>query len=252
MFENYLLLLGVKYILKLKHKTYRLILGSLCGAVLSFVVFIPVDNFFINLISLAAICVVTVLISFGFFDKRIFIKTAMTLLVLTFLFSGAMIFLYLAIRPKGMVIINNRPYFDISPVLLIILTIIIYFILLIYKKLFKNRASAQSVHSIKFIYDGKEYNFLAKADSGCNVKEPFSGSSVIICEKSAIDTELKTEKKRIIPFESLGGKGIIYGFKADEIYIDDKKCHEEVYIGLCEGIFETEIKGLVPESLLGG
>ena len=252
LFESFLLLLGVKLTLRLRCKYYRLALGGLVSAFLSLSVFLPITNFFFNMLTIIISSAAATLISFGYNSRRLFIKTLSTLIILTLLFSGSMIFLYLAFKPNGMTIINNRPYFDISPALLIILTVIIYFILTLYKKLFKNHTSSGLLHSVKFLYENNTCEFKAKADSGCNLKEPFSSSSVIIAEKKTIDFTVDTTKCRIIPFESLGGNGIIYGFKADEVYIDGRKCSQEVYIGLCEGVLNSDTAGLIPTELLGG
>lgn len=252
MFENYLLLLCTRYILKLRCKAYRPVLGCLAAAILSMIVLLPVESFILNISATLITCSIAVIISFGFHGKKLFFKSLLTLTALTFLYSGAMIFLYLAIKPRGMVIINNRPYFDISPLLLIILTAAIYSLLFIYRKLFANHSRANLLHSVKLKYKESICEFKAKEDTACNIKEPFSGSSVIIVEKSELTFSPEESKRRIIPFESLGGSGIIYAFKPDEVYIDERKAEQEIYIGICNEILKTEIKGLIPESVLKG
>jgi stage II sporulation protein GA (sporulation sigma-E factor processing peptidase) len=190
-------------------------------------------------------------IAFGFNNKRTYLKTTSTLIVLSFLLSGAVIFFYLALKPTGLIIINDRVYFDISPVLLIIITVAVYFILFLYKKLFKNKTNSSIIHSVNFRYKNYIGEFKCKTDTGCSLKEPFSGSSVIIAEKELLgNIILDSEKTRIIPFNSLGGKGIITGFKPDEVYIDGKKLDEEVYIGISEGIITSEIKSIIPLNIL--
>lgn len=253
MLEDFLLLLGVKRVLRIKVKSYRLLLGSLWGGALSLAVFLPDMGFWfccgIKLLSSITLTIIT----FGCKNLKLFIKEVLTLFVISFLFSGAMIFFCLAFKPKGMKIINDVVYFDISPALLIILTLIIYFILLIYKSLFKNRENGSRMYKVKILYKNNISEFSCKCDSGLSVKEPFSGSSVIIAEKSILNNiEPCRERMRIIPFESLGGKGIIYGFKAEEVYIDGKKSEEEIYIGICDNLLKEEAKGLVPENLVKG
>lgn len=249
MFVDYSLLLCVKRIIHSNTKYNRLLTGAFSGAVFSFTAFLPFNHFPINFLLDTAIAAVMTLLTFGYKNKIRFLKTCSVMIVVSFLFTGAMIFFYNAIHPNGMVIINNAVYFNISPVLLIILTLVIYIVLYVFKKLFKNHASSNLVHNLRVYISDKEYKIKSKTDSGCNVKEPFSGDKVIIIEKNVVDC-LNNKKMRLIPFNSLGGTGILEGYKADKVYIDDKFINEEVYIGLCEGLFKAEIKGLIPENLI--
>ena len=192
-----------------------------------------------------------ILITFGFKNKKIFLKNIFSLFIISYLINGALIFFYLTLKPKGMAVLNDKVYFDISPLLLIILTIVIYFILIIYRKLFSNHLTSAEIADVTINYCNKDINVRCKFDSGCNVKEPFSGSDVIIVEKKALDDiNVPNEKMRIIPFESLGGDGIIYGFKANDVYINNTRVNKEIYVGICNNIFKNNILGLVPTNIL--
>lgn len=249
MFVDYSLLLCVKRIIHSNVKQTRIISGALAGAALSFCAFLPFNNFPLNIIiGIISLSIVS-FISFGYKNHRLYLKNTVLLITVSFLFSGALIFFYTAFKPDGMIIINNAVYFNISPVLLIVLSLIIYFILFIFKKAFNNHADSNLMHNIRIYYSNIEYLIKCKVDSGCNVKEPFSGNKVIIVDSNAVD--IKNDKKvRLIPFTSLGGKGILKGYKADKVLIDDKIINEDIYIGLCDNLFKTEIKGLIPANLL--
>ncbi len=115
MFVDFLLLLCVKRIIHSNIKNYRLIISSIIGAVFSFTAFIPFNQFPVNLLINIFSLIILSLICFGFKNKTQFIKNTSILLVVSFLFSGAMLYLYSAFRPDGMVVINNVVYFNISP-----------------------------------------------------------------------------------------------------------------------------------------
>lgn len=249
-FEDFLLLYAVKYILRIKTKYYRLILGSLAGGTLSILSLLNI-NFIVSLLFKILIALLLILIAFGFKSKRVYIKAASTLVVVTFLVNGAIICFYLALKPNGMVIINDSVYFDISPLLLIILTLVVYIILFLFKKLFKNHVKSSLVKDVSVKLNNSTFVIKCKVDSGLNAKEPFSGSSVIIAEKNLFINSIRNTNLRVIPFNSLGGNGIIYGFKAENVTIDSKTINEDIYIGMYEGKFSNEIKGLLPESVLG-
>ncbi|MBQ7504162.1 MAG: sigma-E processing peptidase SpoIIGA [Ruminococcus sp.] len=247
-FEDFLLLCAVKYILRIKTKYYRLVLGSLAGGIMSVLSLINL-NFIISVLLKILSALLLILIAFGFKDKKLFIKSSSTLIVITFLVNGAIICFYIALKPNGMLIINDSVYFDISPLLLIILTLVVYIILFLYKKLFKNHAKTNLVKDVEIKLNNSAFIIKCKVDSGLNAKEPFSGSSVIIVEKSVFNESVNEKNLRVIPFKSLGGEGIIYGFKAENVIIDRKTINEEIYIGMYEGKFNNEIKGLLPESI---
>lgn len=84
------------------------------------------------------------------------------------------------------------------------------------------------------------------------MKEPFSGDYVIIAEEEILrDLRLRDDTIRIIPFESLGGKGILRGYRADSVRINGKRLDSDVYLGVCENnILTGEIKALAPSDLL--
>ncbi|MGN1130083.1 MAG: sigma-E processing peptidase SpoIIGA [Ruminococcus sp.] len=253
LFEDFIFLLVTKYILRQNIRYYRLLLGSLFGGISSLFVLLPEYNFVFNLIFKLTITAIMVLITFGYTNKKIFLKTYLTLFLLSFLVTGGLIFFYLALRPKGVEIINDTVYFNISPTLLIILTLTIYFILLLYRKLISNHSKASQIHKVRICMDTREVEVDCKCDSGCNLKEPFSNSYVIIVEKILLKNILNEDMKfRVIPFDSLGGSGIIYGFCPEKVYVDNKQLKEQIYIGICENILKTDVKGLIPENLIRG
>ena len=236
-------------ILRLNVKYPRLLLASLAGGALSLLSLLSVP-FAVNLLFKTAGAATVALVAFGYKSARQFIRAAATLFIITFLFSGAMICLYLALKPRGMAIINDTLYFDISPPLLIILTLIIYFILILYRRLFKNRVASSRLYEVNILAENNNYKVMCKADSGMNVKEPFSGSRVIIAERSQFEgLKIPENKLRAIPFKSLGGSGVIYGFKPDSLTVDGKTPTEEIYIGLCDNILKSEAKGLIPDNI---
>ena len=251
MFQDFIMLLLVKKLLHIKTKFYRIIIASAFGGISSLVALLPTLNFIFNIIINIFIASILILVAFGFGNLKSFIKHTSSLFVISFLTNGAMIFFYLAIKPKGMYILNDTVYFNISPLLLIIITGITYFILFLYKKLFNNHSKHYLIKKVTVIYKDREYIIPCKVDSGCNLQEPFSGNYVIIIEKSELpDIKIDEKKMRIIPFSTVAGNGLLKGFKADVVKIDAEIIKQDIYIGMCNNIFKNNIKGLIPENLI--
>lgn len=249
---DFFLLLGVRAFLSVRAAYKRLILGAAVGAAFSITALLPKINFFLCLILGLAEAAVIVFAAFGRCSVANFLKRVCAFYGGSFIFAGIMTGIYLLFEPKGIVISNNVVYFNISPLLLIILTIICYIILYIFNRLFKKQAALTEIYSVKVEIFNQLYAFNARVDTGCDLKEPFSGSPVIVAEKSLFENlSLSQENTRVIPFSSLGGEGIIRGVKAGEVYINNKRLTREVYIGICENILSGEIKALIPNDITG-
>ena len=237
-FIDYFLLLCTKKFLGINKKYYRIIIGSVIGGITSLSALLPTLplglNFFIDLL----IAMLIIIITFGKCEIKTYIKRVLVYFTVSFIFCGIMIFVYLNFKPANMGIYNDVVYFDISPIILIILTLLCYYIMLIIKKFTGN-----ILHNYMM--------FCAKIDTGCNVKEPFSGNSVIIAEKNLLENfEFPKNKCRIIPFETLSGEGSIKGFAADTVIIDGKTIIYPIYLGICENVFKGDTKALVPLEII--
>lgn len=248
-FIDFMLISCTRKFLHIKIKYIRLILGSILGGVLSLAALLPNIVFPINLfVDFLGACLI-VLVSFGITNIKTFIKRVAVYFSLAFSFCGIMLAIYTAFKPKGMAIYNDVVYFNISPILLIILTLICYYILYIFQRLTKGETGCD-VCNIEVKINKNSYSFLAKVDTGCNLKEPFSGNYVIVAENVLIGNYIPSdEKSRIIPFDSLGGSGMIRGFKPDAVKIDGIQKDDSIYIGICNNTLNGDIKALIPAEL---
>ena len=249
-FIDYFLLLCTKKIIGSNVGYKRIILGSITGGVTSLSALLPVLPSALNLLIDFTFAMLIVFITFGRCEIKAYIKRVLVFFTVSFLFGGIMIFIYLNFKPYGMGIYNDVVYFDISPILLIIMTLICYYILRILKKL-TNNVYKTDICNTEVHINGKIFIFTAKIDTGCNLKEPFSGNSVIIAEKSILEGFLPDKNKiRIIPFESMGGSGIIKGFAVDKVIIDGKILAKPIYLGICENILKGDVKALIPYEII--
>ena len=247
-FTDFFLLLCVKRFLDIRARIIRLILGSLIGGALSLVALLPKIPSGINIILDILFAAVIVFFTFGRTNIKNYIKRVAIYFGISFFFCGIMIFIYTAFKPKGMAIFNNVVYFDISPVLLIILTLICYYILRLIRRMTKGDAG-KSVCDIEVTFNDKSVAFSAVLDTGCSVKEPFSSLYVIIAEKELMkDITPDTAKMRIIPFDSLGGKGLLKGYLPNKLTVNGKEVN--AYIGVCENVINSDIKAIAPYEII--
>ncbi len=249
---DFFILLSLKTVFNINVTYKRLVISSIIISFFSLIALLPNINFFLNILINILTAVVSVFISFGRCSISNFIKRTCCFFAVNFIYAGIMIAVYMLFKPEKMAIINNVVYFDISPPLLIILTLCCYIILYIFKRITGKQGIMEKICKVHIKLNDKIYCFFGKVDTGCDVKEPFSGASVIIVEKSVFeDLKIDENNYRVIPFSSLGGEGILTGIKVQEVIIDGQKIEKDIYIGLCKNILNGEIKSLIPNDIFG-
>lgn len=229
---NYAVLMTADKLLKRNIRLYRLILGAFTGALFSLTIFIKADNPLITVLIKSLSSAVISLIAFGFHNRREFLKALIMTAAVSVIYSGGLILFYQLFKPPDMLIINDVPYFEINPLLLVLLTAIIYFILLLLRKLFSERIKC-TVVPLSFKVNDKEYSCIGKIDTGCNLTEPFSDSPVIIADERVFRTD-SSEPRRVIPYTTVGGSSYLFAVRADRVTVDGQAINKSIYIASAE------------------
>lgn len=245
---NYFILSAVKKFLHIKVKTIRIIFASLFGAVCSLAVFLPLFNTPVSMVIRLFVAVGMVFIGFEFKDFRAFLRNVTCTFVFSVIFCGIMILFYEIIKPSHMAIINDIVYFDISPVLLICVTLVIYLVVIIISRtVYKD--DVNTTVDLKIRINNNEYECIGKIDTGNTVTEPFSGAPVIITEQSVIGDK-GFSATRLVPYKTLGNEGLMNAVKADNVEINKRVIDKEVYIGIYVGEIDKEIKAIINSKVV--
>lgn len=252
MFINFLILICVKKILHISCGDFRIILVSAASSLFSLAVFLPALPFTVNILLKIICAVFSVFAAFGKSRPKIFLTRILAFLSVTFSFGGIFILIYLFFKPTSMLIFNDVVYFDISPVLFVAVTLISYFVLRLIQITIGKREIKNTLYNIQFTILSKEYYCTGQLDTGCSMREPFSGAPVIIVEKGIFEREFHApeNKTRLIPFDSMGGKGIITGFRPESVKLNGRTLNQEIYIGIYDGVFGGEYRALINAEVL--
>lgn len=225
---NYAVLMTADKLLKRDIRLWRLILGAFAGAFFSLTMFLEINSRLILLaVKLISSAVITI-IAFGFKSRREFFKALTMTAAVSLIYSGGIILFCQIFKPPSMLIINDVPYLELDPLILIALTAAIYLILLLINKLFSERIK-NTVVSLRFTVSDKEYSCIGKPDTGCNLVEPFSSSPVIIVDRKIFSAD-DADNRRIIPYATVGGSSFLFAVKADSVSIDKQNIEKSVYI----------------------
>lgn len=244
-FITFLLLLVTEKLSKREEKMLRKILASFAGGAYSLVILFDELSFAVSVIGkLAAACVI-VFIAFRLRGIKCFIKEVLIFFFVNFVFLGIVIGLWMIFKPEGIVINNSTVYFDISARVLLISAFLAYLITACIIKIYNNKIAKNELYRLTVYYRGNEVKLFAFADSGNNLKEPFSDYPVIVADKNLFE---KAECNRVIPIKTVAGEGMLYAFKPDLVKISTSagECEaDRVYIALSTDVKKGEYQGII-------
>ncbi len=246
LFIDYIMLYSIRKFLHINSGNLRLLLGSTFAAVSTLGVFLPFYTIIFSIFYRLITAFITVLISFGFSDiKKAFIRS-FAFILMSMVLCGVVIVIELTMDSKRICIYNDTVYFDISPVMLILITSGTYIALSVYDKLRNTNNMKTKILNITFYTSESTcVSFESMVDTGCTLKEPFSGLPVILAEEELLKTiYVPQEKMRIIPFSTASGLGSVYGFKPLRLTVNGQTLHSGCYIGICKNTLKGEIKSI--------
>lgn len=221
---DYFLLRLTSRFLHKKPRLWRLLLGAFSGGIFSLYIFLPQTNFLIQSAVQILMCAVLCLITFGFGDIKTFFRSAAVLFAVNFAYSGAMIAVWLIFKPYGMVINNSVVYFNISPLFLILFSVIGYFVVLLLRKVLKNTFSQNTYCDVAVNCCNRSLKLRGIVDSGNSLNDVFGFSQIFITEETIVNALLGEEIKnpvrfRKIPCSTVTGEKLLDGYRIDEAVI---------------------------------
>lgn len=225
-FINFFILLFCAKLNKLQYKTSRLILGAISGGVAALSIFLTINAFY-EIVLKTATATIMVLIAFGYYKIKIFIRNVALLFLTTYLFAGIMFGIWMFIKPGNILINNSVVYFDVSVTFLIIATALIYFIISIIGHFLKREAISAKKCRAKLFLCEKCVELNAIFDTGNSLKDPFSDGEVItvnskfilaLCEDD-IKNKAYSDRYRVLPCRTVTGDTLLEGIRCDSMQI---------------------------------
>ncbi len=221
---DYFLLRLTSRFLHKKPRLWRTLVGAAAGGVFSLYIFLPQSNFFVQIIVQIFMCAALCAIAFGFGNMKAFFRSAAVLFAVNFAYSGAMIAVWLIFKPYGMIINNSVVYFNVSPLFLILFSVIGYFIVLLLRKVLKNTFSQNIYCDVTINCKNRSLKLCGIVDSGNSLTDVFGLSQIFITEQSVVDEILCEEKAnptrfRKIPCSTVAGERLLDGYRIDEVQI---------------------------------
>lgn len=212
-----------------KPRLWRILLSALTGGIFSLYIFLPQTNIAIELIVHILMCGVLCLIAIGFKSLKTFLRNIAVFFCVNFAYSGAMIAVWLIFKPHGMVINNSVVYFNISPIFLILFSVIGYFGIILIRKFFKKPFEANCYCDVTVFCANKKLALRGLVDTGNCLSDVFGTSQIFITEKNIIKLILGDEisnptRFRFVPCSTISGEQLLCGYRIDraEIVFNNK------------------------------
>lgn len=270
LFVNYFLLLTVRGFLHIPCRRSRLLLGAAVGALGSLLILVPALPAALSV--LAKLAVSTAVVFAAFFKMRPvqMLRAFVCFYLVSFAYAGFMLAVWYFISPERIVIKNSMVYFDISPLLLALLTVAAYGAVSLLNRLAGQREASGGFCTVIVEIAGACARCTGKIDTGSTLVEPFSRDPVVVVGAPALDGVLPEGIKaalrcgaiprpdeeegaaedgagnkrpmqlRLVPFSDLSGGGVLPAFRPDRLWIRRGKEKIEIcdcYVAVREAAF---------------
>jgi sigma-E processing peptidase SpoIIGA len=255
LYVTYFQILAVSVFTHRKTVWYRKLSAAGIGAVASLSIFIPQEMVLTLTLLKIFLCALIAFVAFGYTGFRAYAVSVLFLMLVSFVFSGLMLCVWLFAAPMKMLFINGTVYFGIDTMTIILSTCAAYGVVRIIRYILDKNGKTDGKYTVIIKNNGRECRLSALADSGNGMVDCFSGLPVIVCRRDmcadvsppAIEmiennsdiSEIGTQMikgVRIMPFSTVGKGGLICMFKAESVVIDDETNEEKYPVNALIGI----------------
>ncbi len=255
LYVTYFQILAVSAFTHRKTVWYRKLSAAGIGAVASLSIFIPQKMVLTLTLLKIFLCALIAFVAFGYTGFRAYAVSVLFLMLVSFVFSGLMLCVWLFAAPMKMLFINGTVYFGVDTMTIILSTCAAYGVVRIIRYILDKNGKTDGKYTVIIKNNGRECRLSALADSGNGMVDCFSGLPVIVCRRDmcadvsppAIDmiennsdiSDIGTQMikgVRIMPFSTVGKGGLICLFKAESVVIDDETNEEKYPVNALIGI----------------
>lgn len=201
-----------------KYTALRVLTASLIGGISSMQILLSV-----GIAVSAGIKVITLLLISALLEGLNFkaiIKSCAVLISVNILFIG-LCFLLWKFFNRAVIVIGVTVYFDISLLMLAVVTIITYSIFWLYDYLsFMNSAKRGAKVCVKI--DSNEVMLNGICDTGNSLYDFFAQKPVIVCNSKDLEKAFCSKRFKLLPYKTVSGSGMIRVYTPKSVKIDNR------------------------------
>lgn len=224
---DFYILSGVKFLLKLQTKLYRIILGSIIGSSSILLFFLKLNTLELNIYKI----LISIIMTYVTFGKNKFFNKLFYLYIISIIVGGSLYLINdsLGYKVDSFIFINNG--YNINLIILLIISPLIIYLYI--KEFLKFKKKINTTYNVIIKIKNKIINIEAFLDTGNKLIDPYFHRPIILLNKKYIN--LKKHKIIYVPFNSLNNNGILKCVIPEYILIDNKK-YDKCLIGISENL----------------
>ena len=184
---DFLILSCVQFLQKTTPKFMRKLVAAFVSALFSLYIFLPplplIADIVLRLISSG----ISVIVCFGFKNIRRYLRILLCFYGISFVYAGIMLGIYVLFRPSSMSVNNSVVYFDISPLVLITVSFVIYLLIIVSKNIFGKQSPDAIRCELLLASESASLKCFGMIDTGHTMKDAFGQSVVLIIDKASAE-----------------------------------------------------------------
>jgi len=224
---DYIFLLLTCLITKRDYSIKRLLPASILGGLSSLYILVEGSPALLDVLFKFLSGLVIIIVAQKFTGIKNLFIFYVTFLSISFLLCGAVEFAE-TFFGDSILSENLVSYFYMSPLLLILITIIVYITVLLIRR-FLDRKNFSSKALLRISLKGIEREYDALIDTGSNLRDPFSEAQVFVLDESmfreiklALDHNEVEKRRRLIPVSTVNGSTLLEGIRCDRATVLNK------------------------------
>lgn len=207
---DYLLILTLSDLLKLNIKKSRIVIACLVGEISVLFLFINISSLLLTIFKLL-LCLVMMLIAFGYTDYKTLIKNTVYYFIISFFLGGTLYYL----KEEGL--FKYKYYLFLIPLIIHIYSYFEYNL----KKIINTRYKVTI-----YLNNGEILYLNGYMDTGNELIEPYSNRKVIIINKEV------NEDYYLVPYNTINNSSLIKCFNPKKVYIDGIGQRNDISVGV--------------------
>lgn len=261
---NCIILLATALISKNTICITRILLSSLLGSIYAVIIYLSISPIFSNITLKILLSICMVHIAYNPINIKSLLKQLILFYLTSFTFGGVGFALLYFVRPQE-ILIRNGVLIGTYPIKIALTGVVVGFVIITisFKNLKKKISRKDMFCNITIQLNNKYKTLKAMIDTGNLLKEPISGSPVVVVEKEElleiipedilnnveeiingkynINLNEYSSRFRVIPFTSLGKEnGLLLGLKVDNLKIEYDEQENNIN-GVIVGIYNKKL-----------
>ena len=209
----------------------RQYLGALAGAVCSFTIFYPIRSWLLELLLRWGCACVVILAAYGRLPLKTFVRVVVVFFAVSFLLAGGVMGLWLLFPNDSIAFANGVFYWNVPPVVLAGCIGAAYLFVSLFDRFFGRDVAPGELWQVKVERGEKAVTLTALRDTGCSLREPFSGQPVLVGDWQQLYPLLSAREERAILgegeescpglrpvfYQYVDGGGMLCAFRPDRL-----------------------------------